>query len=224
MEKLLGWMVLNLVLLGCGGSSEALPIKKGQTVEVKLAIVGESFSWCDASEAWRKTIHLELLRVTRRKIFFNLEYDQAHANNRPDLLTLENFWNSSLGNYWIGIIPPDSNSVRYVALPPLVDSSGRKMYGGMHYGKGILGSWFYTNVEPGNQCRNAFTFIHEFGHSLGMIDLCHPNRQSPDVMCWEDAPIFRDCKAPIRYNAIQERHARRKLGLRVAGKTLVIGK
>lgn len=206
-------------LVGCG-NAEARPFK-GDRLLVRHAIVGDAYQWCDASAAW-KIAHQEFARVTRGQVPIDMEFDVATFNDRPDLLTLDHFWDSSLGRYWIGVIKPDPKSIRHVALPPLINSDGRRMYGGMHYGRGVLGSWFFTNVEPKNDCRNAATLAHEWAHSFGVRDDCNPTRSGPDVMCWEDAPIFRDCKAPIRYSAIQERQIRRKLGLS-AGKTLVIG-
>lgn len=213
--------LIALVLIGCGNAAEARPFKGGKLL-IRHAIVGDAYQWCDASAAWRMA-HNEMARVTRGQVAIDMEYDMAVADTRPDLRTLEHFWDSSLGNYWIGQIRPDPKSIRHVALGPLINADGRKMYGGMHYGRGVLGSWYFTNVEPGNDCRNAYTQIHEWGHSFGLIDVCHPQRQSPDVMCAEDYVAFRDCVAPIRFNAAQERQIRRRLGLRTRGKTLVIG-
>jgi hypothetical protein len=209
--------VFLIALLACG-PAEGKPFKGGRLL-VRLAIVGEAYPWCDASSAWRKA-HTEIVRVTRGAVPVDYEYDRAEANDRPELLTLDHFWDSSLGGYWISRIRPAPDSIRHVALPALVVGD-KLMYGGMHYGRGVLGSWFYTNVQPKADCRNAYTFLHEFAHSFDIIDVCHPQRTSPDIMCYEDSATFRDCKAPLRYTAIQERAIRRKLGLR-AGKTFVI--
>lgn len=209
---------LILLLVGCGTPAEAKPFK-GERILIRLAIVGESIHPCDAFDAWRLA-HAEFIRVLRGQVSLDYEFDVVSANDRPELLTVESFWDSSLGNYWRSAIQPEPRAIRHVALPPLRDASGRALYGGMHYGRGVLGSWFFTNVEPGNDCRNAFTLTHELAHSFDVPDSCNGTR--PNVMCASDAAVYRDCQAPIRFDSIQERQIRRSVGLS-AGKVLVIG-
>ena len=213
-------LLAALMLVSCQ-SAEAKPFKKGQRIVVRQAIVGDAYHWCDASAAW-KIVHNEFARIIRGAVPIDMEYDMAVFDSRPDLRTLEHFWDASLGQYWRSEIPSSPDGIRHVALPALINLDGRLMYGGQKFGRGLLGSWYFTNVQPGNDCRNAMTEAHELAHCFGVPDVCHPNRQSPDVMCWEDAPIFRDCKAPVRFNATQERQIRRKLGLKVKGKTMVV--
>lgn len=195
-----------LFVFGCR-SAEAKP-RDRQTVY--LAIVGEAFSWCDASEAWALA-HSELSRVFRGRVSFDLEYDQAHALSGPEL-TLENFWNYSIIEYWMQQAP-HTRGLRWVALPPL---NGR-LYGGMSRGR-----FFFSNVEPGAPNRNAFVFLHELAHSFTCADSCVGER--PSIMCADDYGLYRDGLAPLRYGVICTRRMRNRFGLRVKGKTLCIGR
>lgn len=208
-------LIICLLLAGCG-SAEAKPYAGGR-ITIRLAIVGEAFGWCDASEAW-VLAHQEMVRVVKGEVPIDLEFDVAMANDRPDLLTVENFWDGSLGGWWRSQIAPRSDSIRWVALPALQGP----LYGGMAYGRG-LGGWFFTNTEPGHERRNAYTLLHEWAHIWGVPDRCDPNRPAPDLMCAEDYAAFRDGLAPLVYSRIAKRQIRRRLGLK-AGKKLVIGR
>ena len=206
------YLLCLMLLVGCGGGSAEGKPYESDTLFMRLTIVGDSFNYTDRDATWNIAL-AEWRRVVRDKVSLVLVTDPEEVYSGP-ALTLENFWNSSIGNYWIKQVPPVDDGIRWIALPALEG----KLYGGMHYGRKLLGSWFFTNVEPGNAARNAFIFWHEFLHSFGVRDSCD---RRPSIMCAADAMYYRDNADAMHLDAIQMRAVRRRLGLR-AGKTLVI--
>lgn len=204
------------VFLSCGGGAEAkVPVG---AIALRFAVVGD---WKVCDNHWPLVaIQQELIRVTRSKVMLYVNYDITLPVERPDLLTLEHFWDSSLGDYWRGRIP-EGNEIRVVLLPPLIYSDGRPMYGGMSYGKGPTRGWCYVNVgDNAYRYRVTYAVLHELGHIMGKaIDNCTPGQ--PSIMCWSDVAYYKTNPSQIHYNAIQERQIRKRLGLK-AGKTMVV--
>ena len=210
-------LMLCLLLVGCGGgSAEAKDLVGWMTI--KYAVVGD---WKMCDHRWPMVaIQEELYRVTSRKIPFTIVYDLTLPDERPDLNTLDHFWDSSLGEYWRSRIPEDGG-IRIVLLPPL-QTPGGPMYGGMAYGKGPTNGWAYVQVGDNKYpYRVTYAVLHELGHIIGRhIDNCEIGR--PSIMCYSDVVFYKANPSQIHYNAIQERQIRKRLGLRVLGKTLVI--
>jgi len=196
-------LILLLALVGCG-SSEAAP--KITEIVVKVAVIGESI--CDVSGPFQIAKERWIRDVGRDKnqIQFRMGVDIQMPDDRPDLRTLEHFWDGSLMEYWEKKIPGERGIIRLVLLPPLVDKAGY-LYGGMANGTcKVKKGWAFANVEYGNTLRNALMIGHEvFGHLLGMRDdcrgscYCASNCKSPDaiwncggqeqsIMCWSAAP------------------------------------
>lgn len=233
-------LILLLCLVGCG-SSEAAP--KIDEIVVKVAVIGESI--CDVSGPFQIAKERWVRDVGRgkNKIQFRMGVDIQMPDDRPDLRTLEHFWDGSLMEHWEKKIPGERGIIRLVLLPPLVDN-GQYLYGGMANGTcRVRKGWAFVNVEYGNTLRNALVIGHELGHLLGMRDdckgscYCASNCKSPDavwncggqensIMCWSAAPANKTnpLAGYTAYDALQSRaclgmnkRARLKARLRSGG-------
>lgn len=169
--------LLAALLLACNQAAAKPP----REIVFHVAIVGGSASVCDIVQA-KNLLRERFWRDIDPLLPISAWLAGELENDRPDLLTLDHFWDGSLRDYWFGKFAKEKRQrghIRVILLPPLQTPSG-PMYGGWSSGRwnGIV----MMNVESANLTRNALAWGHEFGHQVGMEDI-HWGTEVPERWC-----------------------------------------